>query len=132
MKRLECYGLCNDKKHAFQKLREIERIRHQLERYVKKKENVIKHSRTTDAIMHDVIHLHFMCGNCSEFHDMNFTQEQNRIHYAAYSLYYNICEGLISVKDYNEILRLLAGNYPGIYRTLQDAWRKYKNSGKES
>lgn len=131
MKRLECYGLCTDKKHALQKLHEIERIRRQLERYVKKKENIFKRDRTMDVIMHDVIRLHFMCGSCSQFDDMGFTQEQNHIHYAAYSIYCNICEGLIPVKDYNEILHLLAGNYPRIYRTLQDAWRKYKNSGKE-
>lgn len=131
MKRLECYGLCTDKKHALQKLHEIERIRRQLERYVKKKENIFKRDRTMDVIMHDTIHLHFMCGSCSQFNDISFTQEQNRIHYAAYSLYHNILDGLIPVKDYNEILHLLAGNYPRIYRTLQDAWRKYKNSGKE-
>lgn len=132
MKRSEYCYLCHDKKHAFQKLYEIERIRRQLERYVRKKEDMLKRDRATDAIMHDTIHLHFMCGSCSEFSDMSFTQEQNRIHYAAYSLYCNICEGLIPTKDYNEILHILAGNYPGIYRTLQDAWRKYKNSGKES
>lgn len=132
MKRSEYCYLCHDKKHAFQKLYEIERIRRQLEHYVKEKEDMLKRDRATDAIMHDTIHLHFMCGSCSEFSDMSFTQEQNRIHYAAYSLYCNIYEGLIPTKDYNEILHILAGNYPGIYRTLQDAWRKYKNSGKES
>lgn len=132
MKRSEYCYLCHDKKHAFQKLYEIERIRRQLERYVREKEDMLKRDRATDVIMHDTIHLHFMCGSCSEFSDINFTQEQNRIHYAAYSLYCNICEGLIPVKDYNEILHILAGNYPGIYRTLQDTWRKHQNPRKES
>ncbi len=131
MNSIICMGACNDKKRAFRKLYEIERIRRQLESYVKKKENPFNHDEALNTIHYDVIRLHFMCGSCSQFNDMDFINEQNHIHYAACSLYYNILGGLVSVKEYNEILCLLAGNFPKIYNVLQDAWRKYQNSGKE-
>lgn len=117
--------ICHDKTHAQQKLHELQNIRYRLERYVRDNHDTAMHNSDTTAINCAEIHLHFMCGHCLWFDNMKFTHEQNYIRHAVINIYYSICNGQISITEYNEILRLLSGNYPAMYHAIQRAWQKH-------
>lgn len=116
--------ICTDYTHAKATLTDIRRIGYALNQLVKQNVNYNVHNCPAAYVKNDTHHLHFMCGTCMKFNNSQLRQAENIVHSAAYSLCCNIQDGLISKKEYQEILRLLAGHYPMIYYTMEKIWHK--------
>lgn len=128
---LHC-SVCNDLKHAKTKLNNLLRISMMLNGYVKKDVKYDSHQKDINynRIMNDKQNCHFMCGTCVKFNETQFKRTQKQIQDAAYSICCNIKDGLLTDRECYDVLRLLSGNYPMIYKTIDQTIKKHREKVK--
>jgi len=113
--------VCNDKNKYRVAVYDAERIYGQLARLVGSEEEV-KDTSLWNRIRADHKHVHFMCGTCREVDDSALKTVELRLHKVVYSA----CEKLRRKENLpiHDILRLLQGYYPILYRCVDECRRK--------
>lgn len=125
--------VCNDPSRFRSKVNDAQRISRSLEQIIQKYGclyDIKEYEDRQSMFEFDRQHSHVMCGHCSKINEQELRRAERDINSNLLKICSLITDESIDFTsgDYHLSLRLLAGHYPGKYRSLEKFYYKNKKN----